>query len=379
MRPPAAVALLAAALALSVCASPVAAAEPLLPDLTQETPYDLGIVSDGKRHHLGFASVVYNYGDGPLRIVGSRSSRNDPTMTATQVVDQDDGTKVRREGIGELRYVDSITHRHWHYLKFDTYSLRRPDGSLARADRKTGFCLGDRLTAPEIGPLPAMQPFAEYGGNCGYDEPGLLEVEEGIAVGYGDDYGPQLEGQFVDITRLPAGRYVLVHRVNADGALQEKTVENNAASVLVDVRYRRGVPRVTQVARCPLSAACPVAPALSRGRATRFARDAFRRAYRTGAEAVTCSQPVDGVASCTGTLPDSGPAIVEVRYSVRGGRLYWTYAARAGESAPVRRGRVGVALGRAKRIPVKRQNTFPPRIASRTASRVGYCPIIGRG
>jgi hypothetical protein len=362
------------------------AAEPLLPDLTQETPFDLGIVTDGKRYHLGFGSVVYNYGDGPLRIVGSRDSPSDPTMTATQVIDQDDGSKVSRRGIGTLRYVDSITHRHWHYLKFDTYSLRRPDGRLVRPDQKTGFCLGDRLRAPDRGPLPAMQPFLEYGGNCGYDEPDRLEVQEGIAVGYGDDYGPQVEGQFVNITRVPAGRYVLVHRVNADGALQEKTLENNAASVLIDVRYRRGVPRVTQVARCPGSGTCPVAPALTQRRAVSFARLAFRRSFRSSASGVACGEPIDGVGTCTGTLPDGRAVIVEVRYSVARGRLFWTYAARAEDGGSTRRGRVSVSLGRARRVPLERQSAIAPWVARRSAGSrskaagpLGYCPVIGRG
>jgi hypothetical protein len=362
--------------ALFVAAPGGAAAEPqpLLPDLTQETPYALGVVTDGKRYHLGFGSVVYNYGDGPLRIVGSRASRDDPTMAATQVVESSDGTRTRNERIGELRYVDSVTHRHWHYLKFDTYSLRRPDGTVARPDRKTGFCLGDRLVAPRIGPLPAMPPAGEYQTNCGFDDPGLLEVQEGISVGYGDDYGPQLEGQYVDLTRLPPGRYALVHRVNADGALQEKSLENNASSVLIDLRYRRGVPRVAQVARCPLSASCPVAPALSRRRAVRFAREAFRRAYRSDPSAVTCTEPVDDAASCGGHLP-SGDATVEVRYSVSDGRLFWTYAATSGGATETRRGRVPVALGRVKTVPVSRQNAFAPR----SAARVAYCPLIGRG
>jgi hypothetical protein len=360
---------------LACLAVPAAAgAEPLLPDLTQETPYNLGIATDGKRYHLGFASAVYNYGDGPLRIVGTRESRDQEAMTATQYVDQDDGTQVRRERIGELRYVDAITHRHWHYLKFDTYSLRRPDGSLARPDQKTGFCLGDRMRAPATAPIPGMQPFAEYGGNCGYDEPGLMRVDEGIAVGYGDDYGPQLEGQFVDITRVPAGRYVLVHRANADGALQEKTLDNNAASVLIDLRYKGKVPRVTQVARCPLSATCPLAPALSRGRATRFAREAFRRAYRQSAAGVACSEPVGGAASCTGTLRE-GAATVQVRYSVAGGRVFWTYTATVSGTTRTRRGRVGVELGRKHRVPVERTSSF----AARRAARVAYCPLIGRG
>jgi hypothetical protein len=379
MRVRVAVAALVCASALAGVASSPAAATPLLPDLTQATPYDLGVATDGKRYHLGFGSVVYNYGDGPLRIVGTRESADDPTMTAAQYIDEsgsDDQTQ--RQAIGQLRYVDAITHRHWHYLKFDTYSLRRPDGSLARPDQKTGFCLGDRVGAPSPTPIPGMQPYAEYGGNCGYDSPGLMRVDEGIAVGYGDDYGPQLEGQFIDITHVPAGRYVLVHRVNADGALAEKTLDNNAASVLIDLRYKGKVPRVTQVARCPSSATCPVAPALSRGRAVRFAREGFRRAFRENATGVSCADPVDGAASCTGTLR-SGVGTVQVRYSVAGGRVYWTYAATKPGSVRPKRGRVGVSLGTKHRVPVKRAPMFAPRGSTAAAKRVGYCPLIGRG
>ena len=183
-------------------------------------------------------------------------------MVADQMIDRDDGTRERVEGVGRMRYVDSVTHRHWHYLRFDTYSLRRVNGALARPDRKTGFCLGDRLESPSIGPLPAKAPFGEYEQtNCGYDRPDLLRVREGISVGYGDDYAPQLEGQYVDLTRLRAGRYVLVHVANPTGAVREKSRANNAASVLIDVRWRRSrgrrIPRVTRLARCPLRAACP--------------------------------------------------------------------------------------------------------------------------
>lgn len=368
------VALIAAVAALcGLVPAGAAAAEPLLPDLTQETPYELGVVTDGKHYHLGFGSAVYNYGDGPLRIEGTRDSQGDGTMTATQFIDQDDDTQVQRQAIGGLRYVDAITHRHWHYLKFDTYSLRRPDGSLARPDRKTGFCLGDRIKAPPIMPLPNMHSYQEYGGNCGYDSPELTQVEEGIAVGYGDNYDPNLEGQYVDMTHLPAGRYALVHRVNADGALLEKTLDNNAASVLIDVSYKGKVPRVTEVARCPLSATCPVAPALSSERATSFADDALRRAFHARPSGISCSPPAGTRASCSATVA-SGPASVEIRYSVSGGRLYWTYAATAG--GKTKRGRIGVSLGHKTTVPVTRQAGFAPRGA---AARLAYCPLIGRG
>ena len=45
-------------------------------------------------------------------------------------------------------------------------------------------------------------------------------------MGYGDDYTPQLEGQYIDITGVAAGDYTLVHKLNVDGSLLEKTASN---------------------------------------------------------------------------------------------------------------------------------------------------------
>ena len=356
--------------AVGASAAP-AAADPLLPDLTQETPHELGIATDGKRFHLGFKSVIYNYGDGALRIRGQRSSRSDPTMDATQVIDQTDGSRQEVERVGELRYVDAVTHRHWHYLKIDTYSLLRTDGRLARPDQKTGFCLGDRVRAPLIGPPPASDPPNDYASStCGYDSPDLLEVEEGIMPGYGDDYGPQLEGQFIDITRLPAGRYQLVHRVNADGAVREKRLDNNAASVLLDVRWRGGSPRVTQLARCPGSGTCPVAPSLGRARATRLARAALRDAYGVRRPAgLLCPGGTAARITCTWAR-----GTVTVGYTIARGHVYSTYRATFSGRRDAR-GREDVELGRRLPVRVEGPAEFAPR--SGAAAKAAYlCPLI---
>jgi hypothetical protein len=81
-------------------------------------------------------------------------------------------------------------------------------------------------------------------------------MREGISVGYGDDYDPTLEGQYVDVTGLPAGRYVLVHRVNESGALQESRTDNNASSSLIRLAWRGGRPIVEQLRRCPGADTC---------------------------------------------------------------------------------------------------------------------------
>jgi glucose/arabinose dehydrogenase len=81
-------------------------------------------------------------------------------------------------------------------------------------------------------------------------------MSEGISVGYGDVYNAWLEFQDLSLDGLPGGRYVLVHTVNADGRLREISRSNDSASVLIDLRWRHGLPRVRQIRACPDSARC---------------------------------------------------------------------------------------------------------------------------
>lgn len=216
----------------------------LLPDLVQETPSQLQVVQKRARFRLGFRSGVHNAGTGPLLIDAGRPSAAQPTMTANQVVLHTDGRTIVREGAGALRYTRSPGHRHWHLLRFDDYELRRAsDGALVRPAQKTGFCLGDRYDVDHFTDWPNEPRSTVWRQQCGLDRPGLLRLREGISVGFGDSYDPQLEGQFVDVTGLPAGHYDLVHRVNADGALLESDYENNAACVGVELAWPRGAKR----------------------------------------------------------------------------------------------------------------------------------------
>ena len=200
-----------AALATLALAAP-ASAEPLLPDLVQEAPAQLGVVTastgKGTRFRLGFRAAVNNQGAGPLVIDSRRATTAEPTMTSDQVVHHADGTTVVRPGVGVARYHVAPGHRHWHFQRFEVYELRSADGRLVRPSQKTGFCLGDRYLAVRPGPFHHYR--AAYNGYCGLSLPELLTIRMGISPGFGDDYDPQLEGQFVDVTGLSAGRYDLV-------------------------------------------------------------------------------------------------------------------------------------------------------------------------
>jgi Lysyl oxidase len=249
--------------ALTLAAAALAAAVPggdsaaLLPDLDQEVPSELVVTRQGAVHRLGFRSAVRNLGQGPLLISSRRVSADAATMTADQVVRHDGRPATVVRDVGRLRYTISPDHRHWHLLRFERYQLRPAGRSDAASvgDRKTGFCLGDRY--PVRGrKVPGAPERPVITGRCGLDSPRLQTLEEGISVGYGDDYDANLEGQYLRLTGLPSGRYVLVHRVNGDRGMRELRYDNNAASLLVGLRWRDGAPRVRVLRTCPESDRC---------------------------------------------------------------------------------------------------------------------------
>jgi Lysyl oxidase len=259
-----ATALCAATVAAGAAAGTRDAARPvdLLPDLDQQTPTALRVANvsnHGAPHYvLGFQSAVRNIGAGPLIIRGERKDRSTPAMTAYQLVDRSDGSPRTVRTGDRLRYAISRTHQHWHLLHFDRYELRPTATAHAAAlvrDQKTGFCLGDRYKAAGVD-VPTAKPEPTWVGGCALHHPGRLSVEEGISPGYGDNYLPYLEGQSLPLTGLAAGRYVLVHIANGDHTLRESNYANNAASVLIDLRWDGKRPVLTELAECRDSATC---------------------------------------------------------------------------------------------------------------------------
>ena len=228
--------------------------EELLPDVVVKAPYDLELTSSGGRWRLGFASAASNLGAGPLLVQGRRRP-GAATMTAVQEIHRGDGSVTEARGVGSLRYVVSPDHAHWHLTPFMRYELRPAGGSgdVVR-DRKTGFCLGDRYDTGRR--LPAKPARMVFTSRCGLGERWRLGVRQGISVGYGDDYDPTLEGQYVDVTGLPAGRYWLVHRVNVEQVLQESRYDNNASALLVELTWLDGRPSAAQLRRCAGRTTC---------------------------------------------------------------------------------------------------------------------------
>ena len=228
----------------------------LLPDLDQAPPSAISVVERDGREHLVFLSAVENVGAGPL-VVSARREATQREMNTTQLVRRSDGSTATVSLRARLRFVVSETHRHWHLLGFETYELRTVDGETLGRDQKTGFCLGDRYDASATTRLPGEPARAFWTQECGRGQTDRRRILEGISPGFGDDYVPLLEGQYIDVTGLAPGRYMLVHRVNSDRDIRESSYANNAASALVELaRDSGGKASATVVRTCPGAPSC---------------------------------------------------------------------------------------------------------------------------
>jgi glucose/arabinose dehydrogenase len=334
-------ALLAAAVALvsPALAGAQAPSAAALPDLDQEAPAQVSVATVGEArrpdYRLGFRSAVRNLGRGPLIVDGRRTDSRRPAMVADQLVQAGGGVPARIATVGRLSFVREVDHQHWHLLGFERYELRRAGSTRALLrDSKSGFCLGDRYRVGDAAPAAAA-PAPVYTSRCGLGQRGRTSIREGISVGFGDDYAAHLEHQDLPISGLDDGRYVLVHRVNTERRIHETDYTNDAASLLLDLRWRGGRPSVRVVRSCPDSARCD-RPA---GAAPRAAQSRVR--VRTVASGLEIPWDI-------AFLPGGGALVTErpgrVRLLDPAGRLRRAPVARIAVSARGEGGLLGVAL-----------------------------------
>jgi hypothetical protein len=221
----------------------------LLPDFDQRAPFRLTIAGT----KLGFASATDNIGDGPVWVRGSRASATQP-MVARQLVRLSDDSVRTHENAGRLRYTSESTHSHWHLLDFQRYELLTLEGAVVVRDRKSGFCLADHygLARRRV----AVFTGGRFYGNCAASQPSALAVEQGTSIGFTDLYPAHFHGQNLQLRGIPAGVYLLVHRANPQGLLEELDYTNNAASLRIRLSWRGGTPHVETLRTCEGSAQC---------------------------------------------------------------------------------------------------------------------------
>lgn len=235
----------------------------VLPDLVQILPPRVRIAHKvsavrGRRTLLTFSGAAENHGVGPLVIDARRPNLSTGSMTARQIVWHANGVhEIVPTQVGTVKYVHSRDHNHWHLLNFMSYRLTTQSGARIGRDHKTGYCLGDRYRIPGAS-FPAEPQYPVYTSHCGKSRPGRLSIAEGISVGFGDIYPEFLEGQFIDITDVPTGNYVLVMRVNPTHKILDEHPDNDVSSVNVRIVKRAGKAFAKIKKYCNNTNRCPV-------------------------------------------------------------------------------------------------------------------------
>jgi lysyl oxidase len=149
-------------------------------------------------------------------------------------------------------FVYSNCHNHYHFRQYADYRLWTPDGyaqfaalhaalpMLTSADilamfpdlqakmltgSKAGFCVIDIVPLTHTGGLPLPPGLPAKYGSCGGNQ--------GISVGWADEYFYSLDGQWVVIDTVAPGTYMLEAEVNAERLYHEVSYADNSVAVPV--------------------------------------------------------------------------------------------------------------------------------------------------
>jgi hypothetical protein len=220
------VALVVAAAAATVAppAPPLAAAADKLPDLrmAQLTDFRIQITSSGRRL-LRFTVMMTNYGTGPMELRGSRSSTAQ-TMAVSQIIYDTAGGSRSIPTTARMQFAGD-GHNHWHTSEMTRYDLWGDAGTLH--DEKIGLCFLD--SDPVNLSLPGAPSSVYYRASWCGTSPNILSNRMGTSVGWGDKYAWNLAWQWIDITGLPGGTYVVRAMADPEGFALESNEGNQCA------------------------------------------------------------------------------------------------------------------------------------------------------
>jgi hypothetical protein len=190
-----------------------------VPDLAMSPLDDFRIEWVNGRRLLRFTAMMVNVGDGNFEVHGHRASTAEP-MQVDQIIREtaNPGSEVaQRIPTGAEGKWSGDGHNHWHVQEMMRYDLWGQNGTLRGA--KQGFCFLD--SDPWILSLPGASQSSYYRGSWCQFTPSALSNRMGISVGWGDEYEYYLAWQWVDITGLPSGTYVVRAKVDPYGFFTE--------------------------------------------------------------------------------------------------------------------------------------------------------------
>ena len=194
-----------------------------VPDLAMAPLSDFRIQWVNGRRMLRFTAMMVNLGPGHFELRGGRASTAEP-MAMRQVIYQTadrNGPIAQELPTAAVAQYSGDGHNHWHVMEMMRYDLW--DGYNVVRGAKVGFCFldSDRYFGSSG---------SYYRGSWCETSPSVLSNRMGISVGWGDEYTWDLAWQWVDITDMPSGTFVLRAKVDPYGFFLE-TDESNQCTI----------------------------------------------------------------------------------------------------------------------------------------------------
>lgn len=202
----------------------------LLPDLVMVPPSDFRIEFTGDgRKLLRFSTIAANIGAGPFQAIGydpvdGRAAVGE-ILSVKQQIKRSDGSWVDRATTAKMQWSGD-GHNHWHITGYQTFKLMTLGATTLKLAAKTGFCAFDSYLYGSTRPA-----FYTWEKTCKTRTDGTVFM--GHSRKWGDIYRSTIAFQWIDITGLPSGDYLL--RVIVDppygkpGQFRESNEYNNRA------------------------------------------------------------------------------------------------------------------------------------------------------
>jgi len=238
---------------LVVSAPPVRAdhtSDENLPDLAMLAPNDFVIQQRPRGGRwLRFSTVIVNRGPGVFQVYGADSdgaSIGDELPIVQQI--QEPGGGLSPHPSTATMFYSGDGHNHWHVRELQEWTLQNSNAQVLARGAKTGFCFWDNY---DYGATTPAYYHPSTTDACDIAPDGTVPM--GLSVGWGDSYPYNIAFQYIDISGLPNGEYLVT--VTADppaaggGRFIEANEDNNSSWALILIK-RKSV-TVLQLAPAP--------------------------------------------------------------------------------------------------------------------------------
>ena len=236
------------------------------------TCYETEVQEEGARLCLRFDQNFGNAGEGPMDLrFALPHGQTPPTANAYQRIYSSTGNSFQDRLAGQVEF--HVAHGHYHFTSFGLSSLWRVDtngkvtdshpmrkgggkhaigATLTRSGRKVSFCMAD---------IDILSLGGKGDGPRTYNAPDCLEpassdgvldyFHQGITSGWEDVYDWYLPDQYMDVSGVSDGIYLLQTEADPDQLLAESDRSNNCGAVFIRLSHMANAPSAQILGTAP--------------------------------------------------------------------------------------------------------------------------------